>query len=135
MLIALGVEPEPGAMATTELATPDTTAVVPSLDAGLAAADAAVEQAVGDHRGVLDAVRSRIDTLLGDSAGTGPAPDPAWQPWVDVAELFVIDVHGIDDDLFAAAAALVGPSVTAAIFVGMALADARARLRRAAAVA
>jgi hypothetical protein len=130
VLIGLGLEPD--IMSTTELPTPDTADVIADLNAGFASAEAAVERAVGEHRPVLDAMRSRVTELItGVSAGAADGTSgPEMQPWIDVAELFVIDIHALDDATFARAASTVDPSITAALFVGLALADAKERIAR-----
>ena len=129
VLIALGVEPEPGTMATTEIPTPDTDAPIGSLRGGLDAIDATIEDAVGlGDRDALDAARRRVCTLLGAS---GVSDGPVQLPGVsDLAELFVIDVHAITDAQFASVAESLGPAPMVALLIGLAVADCRARLTR-----
>jgi hypothetical protein len=139
VLIALGLEPEPGTMSTTELPTPDTKAAFATLEEGFVTAEAAVDAACAAHTdkaapALLAAVRARVSTLIGGTAKAVSAvhgmqdPHPAMAAWIDLAEMFVVDIHAVDDHMFAAAADPVGAELTTSLFVAMALADGRARL-------
>jgi hypothetical protein len=136
VLIVLGLEPEPGTMDTTELPTPNTASAFATLNEGFVLAETEVDRACSDtpqHAALLAGVRARIASLLDTPAGAEMAgPDLSdvehGAAWRDIAEMFVVDIHSVDDQMFAAAADPVGPQLTTALFVGMALADGRARL-------
>ena len=130
VLIVLGAEPAPGTMPITELATPRTDRPVVGLREGLAAVAAGVDRGVGPgHASVLAAARQRVGQLLGSSGGTRSGPESAGLAAVlDLTELFVVSVHDVTDELFAQATGLLGPGPMCALLVGLAVADADARL-------
>jgi hypothetical protein len=124
-LIALGCEPEPGTMGTTELQTPDTTRPWSSIDDGFAALESAISDAVPAD--VLALATARVRTLL----GVETLPPGRSGPIADLADLFVVDAHAIDDALVDAVVGEIGAATTVGLFIALATADASARAERA----
>ena len=129
VMIVLGLEPEPGSMAVTELATPDTDRPATSLEAGLENLGAACAAEVGAHGDLLDLARLRIGQVLGVLDGSRP-PSPGREAFLDLVELFVIDVHAVTDELFAAAVDGLDPAVVVSLLIGLAHGDAVSRIER-----
>ena len=102
VMIVLGLEPEPGSMPVTELATPDTDRPEDSLGAGLERLGTSCVAAAGRYGDLLDLARLRIGQLLGVRDGLR-LPCPGREAFLDLVELFVVDVHAVTDDLFATA--------------------------------
>jgi hypothetical protein len=131
-LIALGCEPPPGSMDTTELPTPDAKTPCGSLADGMASLHHAVDAEV--EVALMESGRNRLRALLGLAVDSG-VPDrqlTGRQSASDIAELFVIDIHSVTHANVAALVGDIGEAATVAYFIGLAAADAQARTERAA---
>ena len=126
VLICLGVEPEPATMEVTELATPDTADPCTDLRLGLDRLSNACDAALGAQPELLAAARIRVRQLLGVEEGSRANP----HPFLDLVELYVIDVHAITDQVFASATVDLEPAEVTTLLVALAHADATARLER-----
>jgi hypothetical protein len=139
VLIALGCEPEPGSMSTTELPTPDATEPWPTLADGRRALLEAIAAAVPID--VRTVAHERLNAVLGADAASNPelaADSPAGDLDAalagdirDVVDLFVVDAHAISDEHVEALNRQLGPSVTVGLFIGLAVWDTLARTSRA----
>jgi hypothetical protein len=136
-LIALGCEPAPGAMDVTELPTPNANVPWGSLRDGMVSLHDAVNQEV--DVALMEVGRSHLRTSLGLAARPSAAHANEMasavvgaQPAIEIADLFVIDIHSVTDEQVAALVADVGEAGAVAYFVGLAAADAQARMERSA---
>ena len=117
----LAVDPPPRTLGEALALRPDLLAGYRALEAALAA------EPTLDH-GLRAGVRARLATLLGGAAPTGGAVVPAVV--LEFVEQFVLDAHGVGDDLVARLGAVLSPRGVVALAQAVAVWEGELRLAR-----
>jgi hypothetical protein len=103
----------------------------PELAAGFARMTDALGRANGLSPLVLDAVTHRVRVLMRLASGPTPGEgDPQVDAAVAVAEMFVIDPHGLEDAVVSRATSQLGEDGVIALMTALALADGFGRFER-----